>query len=342
MKTCPYCKKKVDHLKKHLKKSHFEEYQDRYSSDKEKIQILKKTFEERFRELMREFSNGRDLRFVNKDNPKIFPNIDVSGLVEYSVKVDWHYNDIEIELNDTMIETEYVKQNLNIRTLKKIFTNIAEHEYGHILQFESMFFSFPRDTRQILLEKENPKDISIAEINKCLYSSNELSNIKKSLQNIHYMFIHQSFIEFWANYNVWNKINKEPPNEEHYYILDLLVRKECLYPQNILNPNIPLRKRVFELFEFTHTFFIYDKWEDLSTLFKKYKLDKSLKLYHFLNKFFEEIIKKNREFDLMREDLFELAKILDKINYSELFFQNRVTKELALLLKDYRDYLIID
>ncbi len=340
MKICPFCKEEVDHLKKHFKKSHPEEYQEKYLySDKERIQILKKVFRERFKQLMREFKDTRKLTIISKDDPKIFPNIDTSGLVEYSVKVDWDYNITEIELNDNMIRKVYLERNQNLNTLKKIFIHIAEHEYGHILQFESMFFRFPRETRHILLEKENPKDITEVDIKQCLYSSNELNNIQKLLENIHYMYIDQSFLEFWANYNVYKKINKEPPIEEHNNILDILIKKECLYPQNILHPNIPLKKRVFELLEFTHIFFIYNKWDDLSVLFKKYNLDRALKFYRFLNMFFEEIIKRNKDFDLMREDMFELVKILDKINYNELFYQNRITKEVILLLTHFRDYL---
>ncbi|KKN63003.1 hypothetical protein LCGC14_0506430 [marine sediment metagenome] len=126
----------------------------------EKLDILKKVFENHFRKLMNLFNDSRLIYFSSNSDQGIFPRIDMPLDLHHTVAVFWHKNQVEINFNDKIIEEVYLKKiNVSLAYLKNTFKQIANHEYAHTLQFKSMFYRLPQDTRDDILKKKTKRDI---------------------------------------------------------------------------------------------------------------------------------------------------------------------------------------
>ena len=159
-----------------------------------KLDILKNTFEIHFKNLMNLFNDTRIIYFSTNENERIFPNIELPLDIYHTVGVFWHKNIIEIKFNDEIIEKAYLKNsNKSLPYLKNTMKQIANHEYGHTLQFISMFYRLPQDTRDIILKK-NPKDISKEDLIRCINNSKDRMIIEqKKCNNVHYAQIEHIF-----------------------------------------------------------------------------------------------------------------------------------------------------
>lgn len=306
----------------------------------EKLDILKKTFENHFRELMNLFNDSRTIYLSSNKEQGIFPRIEMPLDLHHTVGVFWHKNKVEIIFNDKILEEVYLKKlGVSLAYLKNTFKQIADHEYAHTIQFKSMFYRLPQDTRDNILKK-NPKDIFKEDLIKSINNSNDrMITENNKCKNIHYAQIDDIFQDFWANSIVFSKIDRTPPKEMLKNRIDGMINNECLYPNNILHKEIPYNKRVFELLLYTQEFFIFDRWDKLENLFKKYNLERLLSFYRYINLFFQKILDINNNFDNMRDDLIDLTLILDKINYNSIILENKIERKDVQVLIKFRDYL---
>jgi len=158
-------------------------------------------------------------------------------------------------------------------------------------------------------------------------------------KNIHYAQIDDNFQDFWADSIVFSKIDSTPPKEMLKNRIDGMIKNECLYPNNIFRTDLPYNHRVFELLLYTQEFFIFDRWDKLENLFKKYKLGRLLRFYRYIILFFQKILDINNDFDEMRDNLIDLTLILDKIYFKSIIFENKFERKDVQVLIKYRDSL---
>ena len=64
----------------------------------EKLDILKKTFENHFRELMNLFNDSRTIYLSSNKEQGIFPRIEMPLDLHHTVGVFWHKNKVEIKI----------------------------------------------------------------------------------------------------------------------------------------------------------------------------------------------------------------------------------------------------
>lgn len=298
---------------------------------------IKEIFKIHIKKLMNRFDDSRIIHFSNKGDESLFPSFELPLDLHHTIGVYWHKNIIQIQYNDKIIEEVYL--NKNIDHIDNLIKQIANHEYGHTLQFKSMFYRLPRDTRNDILIK-NPKEISKEDLIKCINNSNDrMITEQEKCKNVHYAQIDDIFQDFWANSIVFSKIDKTPPEEMIKNRLDSLIINDCLYPDNIFRKDILYNKRIFELLLYTQEFFFYDRWDNLENLYIERNLGKLLRFYHFMNLFFKRILDSNNNFDNMRDDLIDLTLILDKINYKLVLFENKFKTNDIKVLIEFRDFL---
>ncbi len=298
---------------------------------------IKEVFKIHFKKLMNRFDDSRIIHFSNKGNNSLFPNFELPLDLHHTIGVYWHKNIIQIQYNDKMIEEVYL--NKTIDHIENLIKQIANHEYGHTLQFNSMFYRLPRDTRNDILIK-NPKEISKEDLIKNInYSNDRMITGQVKCKNVHYAQIDDIFQDFWANSIVISKIDKTPPEEMIRNRFDSLIINNCLHPDNIFNSEILYNKRIFELLLYSQEFFFYDRWDNLENLYIKHNLKKLVRFYNFINLFFKKILDINNNFDNMRDDLIDLTLILDKINYKLLLFENKFQTKDIRVLAEFRDIL---
>lgn len=297
-------------------------------------------FQEHFKIIMNQFGDKREVYFRLHDEPGIFPFLK-KNLLKGTCFAFWHKNQIEIRFNKKYIQ-EYINfPNRKVTFLNNLFKQIAEHEYAHTIQYKSMYYQYPKDTRQSIINK-NPIEISIEDLRICIETSkSHIYNIENNINNnVQYPIVDGVFQDFWANLIVYEKIRRSiPPYEVIKNKKEMMIHYKSLNLDNILDPNIYYNERVFDLLRFSQEFFIYDKWDDLSTIYRENNLDSLLNLYKYINSFFQKIIKLNSDQELIKNDLFELVKILDKINYHEIIVNNNFHRNEKSLLIKYLNYL---
>ena len=306
----------------------------------EKLDILKKTFKIHFKGLMNLFNDSRAIYFSSNKQQGIFPRIEILLDLHHSVGVFWHKNKIEIQFNDEILEEAYLKNlSVSLAYLKNAFKQIADHEYAHTIQFKSMFFRLPQDTRDNILKK-NPEEITKEDLIKSINDSNDrMITEQKNCKNIHFAQIDDVFQDFWANSIVFSKISRIPPKEMLKNRIDGMNDNECLYPNNIIYREIPYNKRVFELLLYTQEFFIFERWDKLENLFNEYNLGRLLRFYRYINLFFRKFLEIDRKLDEMRDNIIDLTLILDRINYNSIIFENEIEKNDIQVLIKFRDHL---
>ncbi len=304
----------------------------------EKVELLKKSFKKQFLKLGSKFNDNRKIDFL-KDNEKrkfwFLPQIKN----EYVV-VSWSETLIEVRFNDNLIFENFIKnQNFDTIKLQNYFKRVANHEYGHTISCKSVFyFYFPEDTRHLLLSKDL-ESITEEDIGSCFRSSNSEYIQLLRLKNVDVGSIQRIFLEFWANLIVYEQIDDSPPNELLNKRLKDFTSSNILSYAALCNPTVKYNENIFRLLEYTGEFFIFNEWENLIKLFTSRNLNKLLDFFNYINSFFQKIKEINYDFDSVREDLLELIKILNKIDYNEIVAKNVISSKDRQLIRFYIKYL---
>ena len=297
----------------------------------EKLEVLKNSFKDQFIKLISKFNDNRDIYFLkdNEDSRFWF----LKKLQHEYVAVSWTETLIEIKFNNDLIIKNFIKNpNSDINFSKNYFRRMANHEYGHTISYKSVFYSlFPKDTRHLILNK-NLLDITEKDIEQCFNSSNSEFVKLLKLKNVDIALIQMNFVEFWANLRVYEKIDNSLPEEFLNKRLKDLSTKDFLSHPVLCDPTVKFNYNIFLLLGYTGEFFIFGKWNDLINIFTSRNLNKLLDFYRFINSFFSKIIELNDDFDSMREDLIELVKFLDKIDYNKLVLHNKIYPKTRLSL----------
>jgi len=291
---------------------------------KKNLPYIKKAFIDHFRKLHEQFNDKRELFFPKNKDKGIFPHIIFKEDAE--VQANWTKDIIEIRFNDEVLKREILNNSdWKAGSLKKYFEEIANHEFGHTLTLDSVFLLFPKDTRHFLMNI-TLEDITKDDLTRCYVESNCLYPEFFNLRNIDLNFFEHIFLDFWANIKVRDEIDENPPEE------CLKNRQNGFYG---LTPQVINRKNSLKLLLYSQLFFIYDKWYILEDILRESELNKLLLLYKSINVFFNKILELNDDFDSMEEDLVELARNLDKLNYKDIILSNKLNNQDKRILKAF-------
>lgn len=304
----------------------------------EKFRYILNSFKERFKELQNSFNDRRKAEFHNINEKRTFDFIRTSP--HYYFSVSWTQDLIEVIYNkDLIMKNFYYQVERDSTFLKKYFIQCANHEYGHTITCSSAFkYIIPKDVRHMLIKKKL-KQISYNNLNKCLENSKSEFIRLLNLKNIDIALFQRIFLDYWANFKVYEIIDDTPPGliiEDRYAFLS---SKNNLSANLLLNPEAKRNENIYRLLLYTGEFFIFNKWKLLVKLFKSKNLDKLLDLYRYINSFFHEIIELNDDFDIMQDDLVVLAKLLENVNYNKIILRNFLHSEVKEILLNYIKYL---
>ncbi len=305
---------------------------------KEKLDLLKKSFKKQFLALISIFNDTRKIYFLNYNDKSKFSFI--PRMQHELVAVSWTETLIEVKFNDILIIKNFIKNHsFHIKFLFNYFKRVANHEYGHTISYNSVFYSiFPEDTRHYLLTKDL-ENITEKDVDFCFRSSESEYVKLLSLKNVDIGLIQRTFIEYWANTMVYKKIDNSPPSE----ILDERLRdftsKIFLTYEVLCNPTVKYNENIFRLLGYTGEFFIFNKWQELINIFTDRKLNKLLDLFRYINSFFQKILEGHHDFDSKRESLLELVKILNTFDYCKIVSKNVISSEDRKQLISYINYL---
>ena len=173
--------------------------------------------------------------------------------------------------------------------MKNFFRQTAWHEYGHTI-------SSP--TGDIPCQTQTTKQIPFMDFVRC-------------------------FSEFWADYMVKSKLLLTPT---HYVNLKFEAIKDVLQsPLDDQNLNIfKLEKakqntqitNLFYLLFQSPSFYIHGKWSHLIPIFREVKQDACLKLLHWINQQFHEILMEKSE--RINEAITQITHYLDELDYRKI------------------------
>lgn len=304
----------------------------------EKLELLKKSFKKQFLKLVSRFNDNRKISFLKNNEKSKFWFL--KQMQQEYVAVSWTETLIEVKFNDNLIFEKFIKnQNFDAIFLQNYFKRVANHEYGHTISYKSVFYSlFPEDTRHLLLSKKL-ESITERDIDFCFRSSKSEYIRLLSLKNIDVALIQRIFIEFWANLMVYEKIDDSPPDELLSKRLKNFISINFLTYATLCNPTVKYNQNIFLLLEFTGEFFIFKKWQNLIKLFTSRNLNKLLDFFRYINSFFQKILEINYDFDSVREDLLELIKTLNKMDYNEIVAKNVISSKDRHLIISYINYI---
>ena len=289
------------------------------------LEVIKHTFKDQFKNIYKQFEDERELFFPEDNEVGIFPHFFFEE--NAVVQENWTSEVIEIRFNDEFLkELTNTHSDWNIDFLKDYIKEVANHEYGHTLTMESIFYLYPKDTRHILLNK-NPSEITKKDLkrtyaeSKCFYP-----NVKKVDLNFFEKIV---FLDYWANLKVRYEIDSNPPEA---LLKERLDGSKAILPFSIINyPS----KYLLELLLYSQLFFIHDKWELLVGIYDESNLDQLLFLYKTINSIFDKIIEISEDFDSMEELLFDLLEILERLNYKDIILKNRLNNQDKQSLRSF-------
>lgn len=269
---------------------------------------------------------------------------------------EWDINVIKVYINykgiyhGNLIKYRNYELKSNFSFYENYIKQIAHHEYGHTFITKTEFGLHPKEVRNYL------KEIRVTDISKVpkheknklkiKFEESKYGIIAESLKRFNLNDIIDSFLEFHADYTVFKKINKVIPIEnlkrrklEMSMLLKdfekLRLNKESFSKTD----NDEFSAIFFKILIYTQKIFIFNEWNQLINFFNQYNLNKFLDILHLISGFYEKIIKINSNFDSMSYDLFELAKILDKIDYEEIIFRNIINKNNIRELAEFTNNL---
>ncbi len=97
--------------------------------------------------------------------------------------------------------------------------------------------------------------------------------------------------------------------------------------------------RFFFFLTTSDEFYLFDEWDEYCSVFEGKKISKSLKLIRILNEIFEKIIQINTTIEDMKEDVIELAKYLDRLDFTKITQKNVLSDSDKDILKKFLGYL---
>lgn len=289
------------------------------------IEFIKQTFNVRFKEICERFEDDRELFFPEYEEDGIIPHF----LFKQNalIQENWTEDIIEIRFNEKMI-TSYIIDNAewDIEFIERYVQELANHEYGHTITLESVFYLYPKDTRYILINKL-PNEITEEDLRRCFTES------KCFYPNVHKIdlnfFETVVFLDYWANLKVRYEIDHHPPEA---LLRDRLEGSRAIIPFHMKKES---KKYFLELLLYSQIFFIHDKWDMLVGIYHESELDQLLHLYKIINSFFDKIIEINEDFDPMEDLLFDLIKSLERLNYLDIILENRLNNQDKGVLRSF-------
>ena len=233
----------------------------------------------------------------------------------------------------------------NLDLFKKYFKQIAHHEYGHRFLTKTEFDAYPLNVRTFL-KKFNYRDLDDVPLSKKgelkeAFKKDKYGEIDNELKIIKLGLVEKSLKEFHAKYSVKKRIDNSIPNEllkRRIWELKQALSEGRERFHNSQDLGMKELSNIFlDFLIFTQEFYIFNVWNKLEVVFEEQKFNEMLRLFHQLNKILKKIIKKNRNFDGMRLDIFELAKILDKLDFGKIFFENFILEKDLISLNNFID-----
>lgn len=173
------------------------------------------------------------------------------------------------------------------------------------------------------------------------FKKDKYGEIDNELKIIKLGLVEKSLKEFHAKYSVKKRIDNSIPNEllkRRIWELKQALSEGRERFHNSQELGMKELSNIFlDFLIFTQEFYIFNVWNKLEVVFEEQKFNEMLHLFHQLNKILKKIIKKNRNFDGMRLDIFELAKILDKLDFGKIFFENFILEKDLISLNNFID-----
>ncbi len=292
------------------------------------LEFIKQTFKDHFNEIYERLEDERELLFPEDDENGVIPHFFFKE--DANIQENWTEELIEIRFNENLINSHIIDNSeWDLEFIENYVKQIANHEYGHTITLESIFLLFPRDTRHILMEK-NIREITRDDLTRCYAETRSCPPEFLTLRNINLQMLEEIFMDFWANIQVCEIIDENPPEQS------LVERIKGFYG---LTPEVINPKTSMDLLLYTQLFFIHDRWNQLDDIMSEAELDQLLLLYKSINTLFYKIIKLNENFDTMEEDLVGLARILESLDYQELVFDNRLNSQDRMKLRAFSSRL---
>ncbi|KKM86451.1 hypothetical protein LCGC14_1278890 [marine sediment metagenome] len=273
---------------------------------------LIKVFTTKFEELISKFEDSRELKYEYKDEVNLEKPFITSFWTEKEIKVGIWRNSIS-----KWLEVTPVIKNLELESLKVIFIQSAKHEYGHCISFESFYLDFPEEMQEIISKNK----ITFMKEYDDLYEKTEFNKIDKSLININLQELKRKFLEFIADYLVYEKIEKSYPKlclKMFYDTIELYLKTIPLLESK---ENITLSQHLLMLFLNMHVFYIFkNNWKKMTKLFEKFNKTVLLKFLFIFHQISEKIFQKHKVYTEMKKDVIEFGRFLNNIDYPSIFF----------------------
>ena len=278
----------------------------------------------------------------------------------YNAKTHWDKANIEFYLNEND-DNEYFKDLKEFPEdyihLKSILKYIARHEYGHTFITPNLYEQKPKEEREILKKvgvnnfKDVPKGMKQEIFEKI--KNTAFYKCVEELQNVELTILLKEFKEFHANYTVLTQIDDSIPNEIlrwNYNQLEPIIRNLHSRKEEIIvniksRENYRILKRreffylLFEILSITYEIYIFSEWDQLIPLFRRHNMLKTLYFTHLINEIFKSIANSDEDFDLMIENVMDVGRIIDPIDFEELIFRNQITGAHLNKLIDYKKKL---
>ncbi len=261
-------------------------------------------FKTEFETSMQKFSDMRELNYS-------LDIINTDGLVD----CNWSQQNIKIRFK--IIPIDYYLSNPahvkifddNPEAYRKYFIHVARHEYGHSISCESF-------------NKLQSYILPIDEYAKCW--------IDKQYFKIH---LNEIFFDFYANFQVYEKINKSIP-EEH-------IKLNYNSFQTTFEAGYCIFGMIKTCLLHSQVFFIYNQWNKLNPVFIEFKVNNFLDFLYIINNLFKKVILKkvdndSRDMDSIISDITDLAEILDDINWKQIVLENNCNTGSLVSLENFK------
>ena len=273
---------------------------------------LLKTFDYEIRQLISKEDNPREFYLLKNDEKGKLTHL-VEDVGRENLEIIYNRQIIEVYYNPFKLTESYIrKPNITDEILVRIFKYLAHHEYGHS--------RFSESTLNIVKFKEKYKD--------SIFENYDGQTRLNYLFWILFRVLRESYADFQAKKN-----NPTLPE----YFLDLNFKA---FEQFLSFNRMSIISGLFEGFYskvlYSSTWFYnFNQWDYLLKKCGENDKTKSLNLILSICNILEVVIKKNLNLDGYRELLIQLALLLWKINYNELFFENKIDKDITSKLEDF-------
>lgn len=301
-------------------------------TEKRAVWEMVKSFKLEFLSIKERFKDSRKIKFFRiGDVGKFSFLIPSSKDKKNPALCFWTEDIIEIYFGIGAISNFFTYINFNLMQYKKLFKELAQHEYGHILSIKTSYDIYSKRIANMIKsglysfnEIETQMDYSIEE------------EINQALTKVDIFKIGHVFREFLANYMVYKKITKNHPS--------MLFITNCVgiashiksLRRGFVNPNQQTYDKLFFLLECSSNHFIYNKWDTLTKNLKNCRIEKILDLLYKLNSTLQNIIDNYPEYENQIEKIFELVPLLDQVDYKNVVLDNNTDRSYIALLNTFR------